>query len=94
MKIALDYDDTYTKDPEYWDQLIFIAEEYGHEIFVITNRQGISDEDDEVFNVPIDSSNVVFTGGKAKKEFAEDLGIKIDVWIDDEPEYILEDKVK
>lgn len=92
MKIALDYDDTYTKDPDFWDQVIFLAKECHHKVYVVTNRLG-EEEDDEVLNIPIDVNRIFFTEGSAKRKFMEDEGIEIDVWIDDEPRYIEEDKV-
>lgn len=85
MRISLDYDDTYTLDPEFWNWFIGDVRDRGHEIMVVTYR------DDEW---PIEHDlhaaiPVYYTGGYAKRAFMADLGIGIDVWIDDWPEGIL-----
>ena len=38
MKIALDYDGTYTRDPAFWNSVIKIAQKDGHEIAFVTKR--------------------------------------------------------
>ncbi len=89
MKIALDYDDTFTTDPELWRNFAASAIRRGHQVICVTMRfQHESTDMDNWLraNVPI-----VFTGRKAKKPFLERTGIRIDVWIDDRPEWILND---
>ena len=38
MIIALDYDDTYDRDPPFWDQVIAAAARCGHTVIVVTMR--------------------------------------------------------
>ena len=38
MKIALDYDDTYTQDPELWLRFVKDALERNHDVRVVTMR--------------------------------------------------------
>lgn len=94
MIIGLDYDGTYTEDPDFWDSVVLSAQESGHEVYVVTNRSGDDEDDDEVFDVPVPSSYVVFTAGKSKHDYMlANHDLHIDVWIDNEPEWIKENKI-
>lgn len=90
MKIALDYDGTYTADPDFWKrflQLSFATK--GTEVVIVTFRDDRHDRtpDFDYFDrlmVP-----VFFTRGIAKKFYCDHFGPgKIDIWIDDKPETI------
>lgn len=89
MNIALDFDGTYTEDPALWDLFIAQALANDHIIRVVTMRY------EHEANRPMKDLAkiipVIFTGRKSKKSFLEDLGITIDVWIDDNPHWILID---
>lgn len=85
MHLGLDYDDTYTKDPRFWNSFIVLAKNHGHEISIVTYRDKSLPIDHEL---PIP---VVYTGYRAKRKFMEDLGSPIDIWIDDSPETIHRD---
>lgn len=85
MKIGLDYDQTYTADPELWDKLIELAKAHGHEIFLITYRDDRYDWTEQmnyleqVMEIP-----VYCTRGVAKEWWSSHFGPgKVDVWIDD-----------
>lgn len=80
MKIALDYDLTYTEDPEMWDDFIDLVEYCGHSIVVVTVRDAIEDKIER--NIPC---YIIYTNGKPKIDF-----YKPDVWIDDSPQTIHE----
>lgn len=83
MKIALDYDNTYTKDPKLWNYFIDDAQLKDHEVMIVTYRSPDMKIDHEL-EIP-----VFYTSFFAKRKYMEDQGIKIDVWIDDWPESIL-----
>lgn len=90
MNIALDYDATYTRDPEMWNIFIANAHLSGHIVYCVTMRY--SHEGDDVRAALEDQVNYIFfTGRKAKKEFMYAKDIAIDVWIDDTPWFILND---
>lgn len=79
MKIALDYDGTYTLDPEFWDAFIFEAKDRGHSVVIVTSRS--KDE-------PIESKtacHVIYCSYDAKEKFYNP-----DIWIDNDPRYITE----
>lgn len=79
MRIALDYDKTYTADPELWDQFIRDAKSRGHEVFIATMRH----PHEAIENPPVE---VVYTSRKAKIHI-----VVADIWIDDSPHWIFQD---
>jgi hypothetical protein len=87
--IAIDYDGTYTVIPELIDSLIANKRD---DVRIILATMRYSDEvEPEFLDLGRRCSQVVFTNRKAKKPFLESLGIKVDVWIDDSPDWILND---
>lgn len=80
MRIALDYDGTYTEDSELWDQFIKLAEARGHQVTCVTMRH---------LHEPVPSSmpcDVIYTSRKAKAK-----AVEMDVWIDDSPHWLVMD---
>lgn len=94
MIIAIDYDNTYTADPETFNKVIAIFKEAGHDVICVTGR------DDGVLGVPVRNSigkliPVIFAGSTWKREAAKKRGYIVDVWIDDmpgmiDPQHIIE----
>ena len=80
MKIALDYDGTYTVDPQFWDDFMTLARVRGHEVVCVTKRGLSNCGTDLKMNCPI-----IYTDRAAKEQFCERVGVHIDVWIDDLP---------
>lgn len=85
MKIALDYDDTYTLDPEMWETIIKIFESRGHEVKIVTARdQNIDIVHEEV------GAEIVYCNGVAKEYYMRRIkGWEPNVWIDDNPKNII-----
>lgn len=81
MTIALDYDDTYTVDPDMWNEFIFLANKFGHLVVCVTLRHK-----HEPVQIP---ATVFYTGRQGKLEYMQKAKVKIDVWIDDCPYNIL-----
>lgn len=89
LNISLDYDETYTEDPECWNEVINVFKKYGHRVFCISARSENMDnriELESVLDIP-----VFLTGHKSKRDFAKLNDLDIDVWIDDRPEAVLKD---
>jgi hypothetical protein len=84
MKIALDYDGTYTADPAFWDKFMIDCKAYGHEVIVVTMRRP-----EEI--VSFSDRLIVYTSRRAKKQYCENAGISIDIWIDDNPRWVFQD---
>lgn len=88
MIIALDYDDTYTRDPMLWDLFVKSAEERGHEVIIVTMRY--PEEGVLIKNYITDKTpDVIYTSRQAKEPYCLDRGVNIDIWIDDKPHWIL-----
>lgn len=80
MLIALDYDKTYTADPELWDLLVQSAIGRGHEVVCVTMRFP-----HEEIAMPCE---VLYTSRAAKAPFMAALGRVPAIWIDDSPHWI------
>ena len=88
MNIALDFDNTITADPELFLWFAGIAIQRGHTVYCVSYRWNA--------NPPVlpkirigDVEHVIpvhCTEWKAKRKHMAELGIKIDVWVDDTPE--------
>lgn len=88
MNLSIDFDDTYTRDPEMWDLFIELAKHRGHTVYCITARAPSKINQEEVYDSIgrlIGKDNCLFTDAMAKAKYAFALGVCIDVWIDDLP---------
>lgn len=81
MRIAIDFDNTYTLNPGAWKQCIVILQAAGADVICISSRFP---------NVPISGIPVpvYYSCGQLKWEFAYEHGIEVDIWIDDIPSCI------
>lgn len=83
--IALDYDGCASVNPEAWNRIIDYWRHFNMIPFIVTMR--FKDEQITGMNAP-----VIYTGRKAKKPFVEGtLKLHFDIWIDDNPHFILID---
>lgn len=83
MFIALDYDNTITRDHELWSEFVRIAKRRSHVVTIVTFRNINGDNDDvKRFSQEL-GIQVIYTDAEQKaKHFTAD------VWIDDMPETI------
>lgn len=86
MKIALDFDGTFTADPYLWRDFIGSAIGFGHEVRIVTAR----DEHNDGINwkrvgCTMAPCPVIFCDGRAKRKVVREQGFAVDVWIDDNP---------
>jgi hypothetical protein len=88
--IAIDYDGTYTHFPELLDCFIDKACSLGYKVILVTMRY-ITEQDDNLANVMHKVEETYFTGRQAKLPFLSLKGIKVDLWIDDSPIWLLHD---
>ena len=90
LLIALDYDGTYTANPELWQAFIKYAQKQGHEVIVATMRN--DDELDDMCEVLCGLVNrIIPTNRNAKRTFLKSFGIEPHIWIDDQPHFIVVD---
>lgn len=90
MLLALDYDETYTRDPEFWNQVIELASSRGHSVICATMRHEY-EGDDVIKHLQFRVEKIIFTGRKAKFNFVTELGYYPSVWIDDQPNWLFHD---
>jgi hypothetical protein len=90
LTIALDYDDTYTADPGLWNLFIKSARERGHKVICVTCRNSRWADDDCLSPLKALPVLVYYTDMAPKRWHMEQLGITVDIWIDDCPECVKE----
>ncbi|MDK1386349.1 hypothetical protein QN224_13115 [Sinorhizobium sp. 8-89] len=85
MRIALDYDDTFTRDPTFWQSFVKLARDLGHEVRIVTARDRTHDNiDDRTGDIA-----VIYCNGVAKRFFCHHFEHwDPDIWIDDKPEAV------
>lgn len=88
MLIAIDYDGTYTAYPELWDNFIRLARSRMHVVMIVTMRA-----DFEPVRLGATVDRVIYTDRKAKLPFLKRLNLTPQIWVDDRPDFILEDAV-
>lgn len=90
MIIALDYDGTYTKLPGTFGGLVRELQELGVTVIIVTLRKTKPDI------IPGELAHLPWfcTGYQAKEQYMFDLGIKVNIWIDDCPWTICHDYVE
>jgi len=93
LLISLDYDDTFTANPIFWKKFIDLAIEEGHRIVIATMRHEHEGRNLEIL-LADHVEKIIYTGRKAKKPFLKKLGIEPDIWVDDMPEFLVEDAKK
>lgn len=90
MKIALDFDDTYTADPPLWDSFIADAKSRGHTVIVVTGRRRT---EENIAEVQVPGCTVIFTELQAKEWYCSRYHkCTFDIWIDNEPRFITENR--
>jgi DNA-binding LacI/PurR family transcriptional regulator len=89
VNLSLDFDGTYTRDPETWNNVVALFRAAGHKVYVVTMRYDNENEGTAVRSAlegKVDG--IYFTGRKAKAPFMFEQGISIDVWLDDIPFFV------
>jgi len=85
MRIAIDYDDTFTADPVAWCKVIQVLEDAGHEVVCVTSRFETYDNQYNLEAALPNSVQVVLCDHNAKAEVMKARGMPVDIWIDDDP---------
>lgn len=88
MTIAVDFDDTFTADPDLWWSFVELCKARGHRVVVVTYRSKNGQFAYEVERVIRGRLPVVWTERRQKKAIALAEGYEVDIWIDDRPELI------
>ena len=88
MKVTfgLDWDGTVTRAPKEFLDFTAALRAAGHAVYVVTMRY--ESEAGDIANHIHLFDGVVFTGRKAKEPACKELGINVDIWIEDTPKAI------
>ena len=96
MNIAIDFDETITRDAILWRTFIDAAIAGGHKFMLVTCRRNNMDNRETIYEWMTDHHmsgvQVYFTDLNSKLEHMRARGIKIDIWIDDDPACIIHGK--
>ena len=89
LTIAIDYDDTFSADMKAWTEVIAVLQSAGHRVIMVTARRD-TDENREGIKSWLDHFGVegvplYFTNLGSKLHWAESRGLKVNIWIDDDP---------
>lgn len=92
LMIAMDYDNTFSADPSLWADFIAIAQQRKHTVLCVTARHRSPTDYKEIkdafkshgIDIPI-----YFTEMGSKIQYMLDQGVKISVWIDDDPRAVI-----
>jgi hypothetical protein len=93
LVFALDFDCTFTADIEFWRLFVHLCVVRGHRVWVLTARHDTPENHaqlDDVIGAQTLTliSGTIFSNHKPKRAVAEERDIKIDIWIDDLPEFV------
>lgn len=88
LTFAVDFDGTYAADPDLFCALIMEMERRGHRAVIVTGRSDTPPWNEEVRAAIPMGIPVVFAGAHWKRVAAMHAGYRVDIWIDDNPEYI------
>lgn len=86
---SLDFDDTFTADPELWSFFVAKAQVLGHRVVCVTARFKTEGNLQELKRALPGGVEILFCGPTPKRKHATNNAIEIDVWIDDYPEAIV-----
>jgi hypothetical protein len=92
MILAIDFDETYTRDPALWDLFLSAAMARGHRVLCVSARheRQMGEVRDTIGRL-IGPEACFGTGRTPKRRFmAEVADTHVDVWIDDAPESVVE----
>lgn len=88
LTIGLDFDETFTADPKLWTAFVQSARAHSHRVIMVTARRETMDNV-QIVNDFLDlwkcQMEIVFTNLGSKLEAVKHRGMRIDIWIDDNP---------
>lgn len=87
MLIAIDYDKTWTADPELFESFVRDLKKAGHQCICITSRDEDT-PDNKLANSIGKYMKIVYAAGQSKRRAAEKARYTVNIWIDDTPESI------
>lgn len=92
MTISIDYDKTFSSDPEMWGKFAKSSAASGNQVVMISRRPDTEQDRNEIIAALGDYassfSTVLLVGDQFKDAAAKAAGINVDVWVDDSPQFV------
>ena len=87
LTISLDFDKTWTADPQLWRDFVGLAHKAGHRVVMIARRPDTETDRATVEKAAASSGidRLIFAGQMQKADAARKAGVIVDVWVDDYP---------
>lgn len=85
INFGLDYDNTFTEDPELWRQFIKACLSRGHFVYITTARNSNNIDD---ISKALPGVEIIPSNGRLKQLATDEAEVTIDIWIDDMPELV------
>lgn len=86
IQIGLDFDDTFTRAPEFFRHMMAMALVFGNISFIIVTARRDTIENRQQISAEIGYPwPIICCNHNAKHEVVKKLGVKIDIWMDDNP---------
>lgn len=82
--VAIDFDNCISRSPQMFQEIMNTFELNGYHVIVVTYRQPTCFPEDLDFLVE-KGYHVYFTSQMSKKDYMEEKGIDVAIWIDDDP---------
>jgi hypothetical protein len=82
--IALDFDATASTNIAFWKNFVVMAHSQNYDVYIVTARHPNSIDDIRLHFGGI-VRDIIATSHKAKKPFCQDMGLRMDIFIDDSP---------
>jgi hypothetical protein len=82
--IALDFDATASTNIPFWKNFVVMAHSQNYDVYIVTARHANNIEEIKLHFEGI-VRGIIATGHKAKLAFCRDMGLHIDIYIDDSP---------
>jgi hypothetical protein len=90
ITVAIDYDLTISRAPNEWARLLLQIKAMHWQVYVVTGRKSTYQPEELRWLMDV-TDGVFFTEHKSKLRYMRELGIEVDIWIDDRPESIIYD---
>jgi hypothetical protein len=82
--IALDYDATASTNIKFWQNFVVLAQSNGYNVYIVTARHPNRIEEPTLYFGHL-VRGVIATAHNAKKAYCREIGLEIDIFIDDSP---------
>jgi hypothetical protein len=88
LTVAIDFDNTFSADPELFRTFVALLKARGHTPIMVTGRPEKHGLDEAPKALAGDLMPIIFADGEWKINAARAKGYEVDIWIDDNPTYI------